>query len=134
MFVEYLTKVAICQVYHIKNVFQTLFLHLRPDSVLSPLPDSGIDYPSEEKEKNEHIQFEIYNLAIIAIGTIFNSTPSCKHLLIAAAKFKFPHIKANGHLFVNYLKNMMIVADRCPSSSQELWVIVIEKLLQMDVS
>uniref|UniRef100_A0AC34RT19 Uncharacterized protein n=1 Tax=Panagrolaimus sp. JU765 TaxID=591449 RepID=A0AC34RT19_9BILA len=35
-------------------------------------------------------------------------------------------------MFVIYLKNMIVVADRCSTLAQELWVIVIEKLLQID--
>jgi len=133
-FVLFLTRIAMSEVFHLKLIFETMFEHLRPDPSLSPLPNALIEseISEEVKQKNLQTQAQIYELAISGISSILCANPTCQHVLLRAAEFKFPHSKGPASHFLAYLKNMIILADKCPPIAQELWILIINRLLQID--
>lgn len=108
-----------------------MFAMLCPNLLLQSLSTSD---DSKEQEMNVQTQNEIYSLAIQSISKILISNKSCQHLFLEAAESKFPIIKMPEPTFLGYLKNMIILADRCTPVSQELWIIIIKRMLQIDVS
>ncbi|KAE9549301.1 hypothetical protein FO519_007482 [Halicephalobus sp. NKZ332] len=133
-FVLFLARIAISEVFHLRIIFETMFDHLRPDLSLSPLPNALVEseVPEELRQQNLQTQAHIYELAISGISSVLCSNPTCQHVLLRAAEFKFPHVKAPAHQFLTYLRNMVILADKCPSIAQEIWILIINRMLQID--